>query len=445
MTHEDFAARAIAAVQAVTRTRDITLTDDLSPLLLSSLSVLRLARTLKHDGLDVSLNDLFRCNTVGELAAALARSAVDAPSAAAPTDGPHVPDAEVLADVWLAPGPPFAAPAVSRPQTVLMTGATGFVGRHVLVALLRALPDVRVHCLVRAANDEAALARVSEAVRRVGGIPMHRVSAFRADLSEADLGLGAEARLRACAGVDTIVHVGAQVNRVLDYGRLRAVNVTATRELLALAAHAGIGTLHHVSTVSAGGQSGYGRSKRASELLVSAAAERGLNASVYRLERVSGSQADGVWQDDDLYVRMLRGSINAGAVPDLGPAGDEVWTPVDEVAAALAGLVMTAGVPARTGVMTLTGAVVPYAKVLTAVLAAYPTMQVLSRAAWVERIMLDDDNVAQVVAAQWSPGEGAPAGSTNGALPEVVEHPVCVSGALTDEVLARYVSALGNA
>ena len=51
-------------------------------------------------------------------------------------------------------GMPAAAVPVADVREVLLTGATGFVGRFVLRDLLRMDGDLVVHCLVRACDGE---------------------------------------------------------------------------------------------------------------------------------------------------------------------------------------------------------------------------------------------------------------------------------------------------
>ena len=59
--------------------------------------------------------------------------------------------------------PPAAVP-VADVREVLLTGATGFVGRFVLRDLLRMDGGLVVHCLVRAADREHGLQRLRAAL-----------------------------------------------------------------------------------------------------------------------------------------------------------------------------------------------------------------------------------------------------------------------------------------
>ena len=77
-----------------------------------------------------------------------------------------------------------------NPGEVLLTGATGFLGAHLLRDLLAAT-GARVHCLVRARDEHAALARLRQAAERYE-LPVprgERVVPLPGDLAEPRLGL----------------------------------------------------------------------------------------------------------------------------------------------------------------------------------------------------------------------------------------------------------------
>lgn len=97
------------------------------------------------------------------------------------------------------------------PHTVLLTGATGFVGSHAAEALVRRGDTVRT--LARAGSDTAFVESLGVAV-------------VRGDLTDPD------ALKRAVEGCDVVVHCAAKVG---DWGHVdgyRAVNVEGLRHLL---------------------------------------------------------------------------------------------------------------------------------------------------------------------------------------------------------------------
>ena len=145
----------------------------------------------------------------------------------------------------------FRAPAAAPPRTVLLTGATGFVGSFLLRQLLTAT-DARVVCLVRATEERAARERIAAALARAGyrGDQGHRLAVAAADLASPGLGLDALAWSRLAAEVDAIFHAGAHVHHFSPYARLRAANVGSTIELLRLATTGRPKSVHHISSLS---------------------------------------------------------------------------------------------------------------------------------------------------------------------------------------------------
>ncbi|WNG46497.1 amino acid adenylation domain-containing protein [Archangium minus] len=239
-------------------------------------------------------------------------------------------------------------------RQVLLTGATGFVGAHLLNQLL-SQTDARVICPVRARDEAHAMERIRAALvsQRLSTVGLaERVVALPADLTQPLLGLGSTRFHGLAAECDAIYHNAAVVSVVREYGSLQAVNVRGTRELLRLAAAVRPKPLHYVSTLAVAPQSnlspevpeafvpphaglrdGYQQSKWIAERLVQQAGERGLPVAVYRLGRVVGAPDSGIVNPQDLVWRILLAGIPAKALPQLEVG--ETWTPVDYVARAL--------------------------------------------------------------------------------------------------------------
>ncbi|MER6690487.1 SDR family oxidoreductase [Streptomyces minutiscleroticus] len=123
-------------------------------------------------------------------------------------------------------------------KTVALSGATGFLGCHLLARLLQR--DGRVIALVR---DEPARAarRVERALAFAGGGPLSvpvgsgRLRIVRADLGEERLGLSAEAFRHLADEVDEVWHCAASTHLEADLPTVCAVNVEGTRRMLELA------------------------------------------------------------------------------------------------------------------------------------------------------------------------------------------------------------------
>ncbi|MGQ4360534.1 amino acid adenylation domain-containing protein [Streptomyces sp. SAS_272] len=296
---------------------------------------------------------LFQHPTAAGLARHLERQ--DAPT---PAPGPLE---RVLADAVLDEDTAPASPVGVRgaPRRILLTGATGFVGSHLLAELL-ASTDAEIVCPVRAASPAQAADRVHRALtdQQLALPDPRRVSAIPADLSRPGLGLGPDRFAELADTCDAVFHNAATVSIMRDYTSLRAANTESTRLLLRMASARSV-PFHLVSTLSVapprrhspevpeeffaahpGLVYGYQQSKWASERLLEQAAERGLPVTLHRLGRVVGAPDTGYVNERDFLWSVLRSGIPAGILPDLFEA--EVWTPVDYVARAVVRLSLTA-------------------------------------------------------------------------------------------------------
>ncbi|MDE2082146.1 MAG: SDR family oxidoreductase [Burkholderiales bacterium] len=128
-----------------------------------------------------------------------------------------------------------------------VTGATGFIGRRLVKALLARRGAV-VHFLVRP-GSQAKLAALYD----YWGASRTRAVPVTGDLAARKLGLSPEA-LKALKGqVDTVYHLAAVYDLGADAESQVEVNVEGTRNLVEFAKAVDAGHLHHVSSIAAAG------------------------------------------------------------------------------------------------------------------------------------------------------------------------------------------------
>lgn len=228
-------------------------------------------------------------------------------------------------------------------RSVLLTGATGFVGSAILKALSGQGLD-RIVCMTRDPSPAAARARLREAVGRHGpdGQLVDQVETVRLDLGRPDTPLTGEDLAR-LTEVDAVVNAAAAVNFAYPYHALAAVNVDAVPLLLGLVGKERAVAFHQVSSLSAvpapGHQpdGGYNRTKFAAELLLRQAAERGFGVSIHRPGFIGGAPGGMPPASHQLLWAFLGDCAQRGEAPDLDGWLDIV--PVDVVAeAVVAGL-----------------------------------------------------------------------------------------------------------
>ncbi|MFB7874152.1 amino acid adenylation domain-containing protein [Nocardia sp. NPDC056064] len=302
-------------------------------------------------GLDVEARTLFEAATPRGITAALSAGAAEA------ADGRWIEMLET--DARLAPELLVPAHEPAGSATALLTGATGFVGIHLLRELLDST-DARIWCLVRADDIEAGHQRLAATMARFGLDATdlrERVVPLPGDLAAPRLGLSEDDWATLAGQIEVIYHNGARVNHLEPYEVLRPANIGGTVEVLRLAVTTRVKTLHFVSTVNAAvgidhtgivteaaaitaaevPRNGYMAGKWVAEQLVLAAARRGLPVAVHRPGLVSGATTNGTVNSDDAFWTLIRSAAHLGVAPEIGEA-KVTLAPVDYVARAIVAL-----------------------------------------------------------------------------------------------------------
>jgi fatty acid CoA ligase FadD9 len=298
-------------------------------------------------------------------------------------------DAETLSAATSLPGP------ASEVRTVLLTGATGFLGRYLALEWLERmdLVDGKVICIVRAKSDEEARARLDatfdsgdpKLLAHYQGLAAEHLAVLAGDKGEANLGLDDATWQRLADTVDLIVDPAALVNHVLPYSQLFGPNVVGTAELIRIALTTKIKPFVYVSTIAVGAginpadntedadvrvvsatrkvddsyANGYGNSKWGGEVLLREANQQfGLPASVFRCDMIlADTTYAGQLNLPDMFTRMMLSLVATGVAPysfyELGADGKRQRAhydglPVEFIAEAIS----TLGVNVREGFET---------------------------------------------------------------------------------------------
>jgi fatty acid CoA ligase FadD9 len=275
--------------------------------------------------------------------------------------------------------------ASAQVRTVLLTGATGFLGRYLALEWLERmdLVDGTLICLVRAKDDAAARARLDktfdsgdrELLAHYQKLAAEHLQVIAGDKGEADLGLDRRTWQRLADTVDLIVDPAALVNHVLPYSQLFGPNAVGTAELIRIALTTKLKPFTYVSTRAVGAQieppaftedadireisptraindnyaNGYGNSKWAGEVLLREAHDLcGLPVSVFRCDMIlADSKYVGQLNVPDMFTRLMLSLVATGIAPgsfyELDANGDRQRAhydglPVDFIAEAISTL-----------------------------------------------------------------------------------------------------------
>ncbi|HEY3606935.1 MAG TPA: thioester reductase domain-containing protein [Pseudonocardiaceae bacterium] len=338
---DDFAAprtereRQIARIWCDLLGRDrVGIDEDFFDLGAHSLMVTQVTRDLRRMGAtQLTARDVLQASTVADMATLVDR-ALGLTTASSGPAGPVFEDEVVLPAEITAAGLPLSDD--SPPSTVLLTGATGFVGAFLCAELL-AKTSATVLCLVRAAAEAEALERVRGKLDSYGLTGTDRLGVVVGDLSKPLLGLSSPGFDELAGRVDAIYHCGAWVNFVRPYRALKATNVLGTQEVLRLATRTRLKPVHHISTLAVlagamidggdvirendplpppiGHDTAYSQSKWVAEGLVGLARERGVPVSVYRAGGVLSDSRNGATNSEDYVTKVIQGCVQLGLAP----------------------------------------------------------------------------------------------------------------------------------
>ncbi len=243
-------------------------------------------------------------------------------------------------------------------KRVLLTGATGFLGAHVLHALLQ--KDVQVAVLVR--SEERFLRRMRY---YFGDLDLSRVRVVIGDVEQKNLGLTEELCGALAGEIDTVIHTAANVHHAGDYADLARTNVDGTKNVIAFCKKANA-VLQHTSTTSLHGagtviedhkdvgfdetmlyigqhyaDNVYIHSKFEAERAVLLARKDGLSANIFRMGNLTWRRSDGVFQPnaaDNGFLHRVRAILKLGLVNDNMDKFPMDLTAIDDAGEAVAAL-----------------------------------------------------------------------------------------------------------
>jgi amino acid adenylation domain-containing protein/thioester reductase-like protein len=305
----------------------------------TSLSAIRLATRLRADGFSLRPQVIFTHQTVAELSSVL--STIEKVTHQAHSSSTDYIEKARAEQAFQNVTHQATWPTFTPGTRIMLTGATGFLGIHLLRELIYK-EGVEILCPVRANDTLSVWDRLASAYRWYFGeelrlVAGNRVTAFPADLTNGSLTWSASPLP---FPPDMIIHSAADVRHLASADAVNRANVNGTEAVLSLA-QVHDAPVHHISSVGVAGvwihensppilretdldvgqtlTEPYSESKFEAERLVRGFQHAGGKAIVYRSSTIAPHSRSGRFQqrfDAHFLTRQIKACIALGAAPE---------------------------------------------------------------------------------------------------------------------------------
>ncbi len=248
---------------------------------------------------------------------------------------------------------------------VLLTGANGFIGIHILHELIQNT-NHKVFCLVREKENETSFERLRQAYMFYFGFDItnlkDRLYVLSGSITDKNFGYNIDDLESFSQNFSTIVHTAAKVSHYGKYDDFEDINIKGTKNIAEFA-YRYHKRLIHISSISVSGNylvrqdnrnvdfsennlyigqhytdNVYVYSKFKSETIVLSYMEKGLTAQILRIGIVTGRFSDGVFQQKishNAFYNRIKSLVMLGAVSANMLDNKIEFTPVDSCAKAI--------------------------------------------------------------------------------------------------------------
>ena len=258
---------------------------------------------------------------------------------------------------------------VEEKYSILLTGATGFFGSHLLIELLKNNKNInKIYCIVRPKMGISAEKRLYNKIQfyfkdEYEELLKEYVQIIDGKITEEKFGLQSSEYEELIKNVNIVIHSAANVSHYGNYKNSEEANIIATRNIISFCQNAKA-KLHYISTMTISGnylekqekaenkvfdensfyigqnfeENVYSKSKLIAEALVIKYMNENDKATIYRLGDLTGRYSDGGFQENinsnATYMR-LKSILEIGAIPKEIENINLEFSPVDQVAKAV--------------------------------------------------------------------------------------------------------------
>ena len=313
----------------------------------------KLLQTIQLNGNPVPQNIVFEYPTIAKLARAL-MGISDGQAVEAQNVTPQM--EELVARYGDFPKH-VPLPRAAKEIAVVVTGATGSLGAHIVAQLAVRNDITEIYCLVRASSQQSAKRRTVHSLRERAiyhTLPVaarRKIRHYPSDFSQPRLGLDDGAYDELSSKIVALMHCAWSVNFNKNLSSFEKDCIAGARHLMLLCLSArqptpasfnfcsSVSTTarlsEHVPATVPGFEAaqgmGYAQSKLVTEHLVSkAATDTGMRARVLRVGQITADTQHGIWNDTEAIPLMMQAATSFGALPTLNETAR--WLPVDTVA-----------------------------------------------------------------------------------------------------------------
>ena len=320
----------------------------------SSISVAEIVMFAMNKGYPVVYKDVFANPSPRELARVIVGLGRDEPSKAA-ADFDYTAINELIAVNSMAHVDEISARPLGN---VILTGATGFLGVHVLYAYLKNT-DGKITCLIRRGRYETAEKRMKVMLMYYFGEMMPELFGARIFCVDGDITMPESLAALEQSDADTVINCAACVKHFAKDDVLDRINVGGVENLVDFCVRSKK-RLVQISTLSVGGEisvknvtklredrlyfgqnvdNDYVRTKFLAErAILNARVNRGLDAVILRVGNLMGRHTDGEFQinfETNAFMRALWAYIQLGEYPVTILEQPAEFSPIDSVASAV--------------------------------------------------------------------------------------------------------------
>ncbi|MGN1299484.1 MAG: amino acid adenylation domain-containing protein [Candidatus Scatovivens sp.] len=252
----------------------------------------------------------------------------------------------------------------NNPGNILLTGATGFFGIHILESFIKNEKG-NVYCIIRNETGLTAKLKLQQKLHyyfdnKYDNLIGKRIFAITGDITKPGFGLEQEELLKLSNNIDIVINSAAKVSHFGNYTDFYNINVKSVKYMIDFCKSFNK-KFYQISTLSVSGNSletssvkqniseqtlfkennlyigqslenVYVRSKFEAECLVLDAILEGLDAYILRMGNLMPRFRDGVFQENILenaYINRIISFIKIGSIPDYMQNSYLEFTPID--------------------------------------------------------------------------------------------------------------------